>query len=230
MPDHTLTIPQHADPIARGLLFVLVAAVLGMAVAMPAPATQASAPIVVFATPALAARLDPSAASAPTPTLALVPTEAPTEAPAAPPVAQGEAPALELPAPETAVSDTPALEQAEPLAGGAPAQDAPVDAASNHPLLAIGPQIPEGAQAIHQQPDSTYITVGDSPVRYYVDASGQVTEVRLPGVDTAANGADIAALARATATPSAEPSAEPVAVPTSPHGYLPRAGYRPKKP
>ena len=100
------------------------------------------------------------------------------------------------------------------------------ETANTQPLAASGPQVPEGPQHLHQQPDTTYITVGDSPLRYYVDANGQVTEVRLPGADTAANGADIAAISRATAAPSAVP----VAAPSNGRGYLPRAGYHPKKP
>ena len=227
MPDHTLTIPQHADPIARGLLFVLVAAVLGLAVAMPAPATEASTPIVIFATPALAnrplaARQEVSTALLPT----APPTSAPTEAPTEPPIAQENAPAIAPtfapPTPAAPLAPAaPAPEEANPWAGGAPPPAAPVE-----PLVAIGPQVPAGPQHLHQQPDSTYITVGDSPVRYYVDASGQVLDVRLPGVDTAANGADIAALAQATAASTAVPAPAP----TSPRGYVPRAGYRPKTP
>jgi hypothetical protein len=219
MPDQPLTIPQHADPIARGLLFVLLAAVLGLAVAMPAPPSAASTPLVIFATPALAAWQDAPSTALPTPTLATLPTEAPTEPPAAQMEAPAVAPTLEAPAPETAVSAPPAPEQASTLAAGASPEAAPIE-----PLVALGPQVPSGPQQVHQQPDSTYITVGDSPVRYYVDEGGQVTEVRLPGVDTAANGADIAALTRATAAPTAAP----VTPPPNPHGYLPRAGYRPQ--
>ena len=230
MHDQTLTIPQHADPIARGLLFVLVAAVLGLAVALPAPATQASAPIVIFATPALrtlpmTARLDTAPSSLPT----APPTDVPTEPPATQEgVAPAVAPTLQPPVPPaTAVPEPPALEQANTTAGGAAPEDAPVDTANNSPLVASGPQVPQGPQQVHQQPDSTYITVGDSPLRYYVDPDGHVAEVRLPGVDTAANGADIAAISRATAAPSAAPAP---ASPTKGRGYLPRAGYRPVRP
>jgi hypothetical protein len=227
MPDQSLTIPQHADPIARGLLFVLLAAVLGLALAMPAPPSEASTPVVIFATPALAtpalaAWQDASRAAMPTPTLAPLPTEAPTEAPAASANVPTVAPTLEAPAPETAVS-----EQASTLAAGASPEAAPVETTSEQSLIALGPQVPEGPQQVHQQPDSTYITVGDSPLRYYVDPDGQVTEVRLPGVDTAANGADIAAIVRATVVPTAENVVTP---PSNPRGYLPRVGYRPKKP
>jgi hypothetical protein len=229
MPDQTLSIPQHADPIARGLLFVLVATVLGLAVALPAPPSQASTPIVIFATPALAsrplavqplaARLESQATAQPT----QAPTEAPTELPAAEMNAPAAAPTL-APPPPAAPPAPPVSEQADAFAGGAPAEAAPVEPATDQPLIAIGPQVPEGPQQLHQQPDSTYVTVGDSPVRYYVDENGQVADIRLPGIDTAANGADIAALTRATAAPTAAP----VPAPTSPRGYVPRSGYRPR--
>src|SRR5262245_51026075 len=78
MIDSPLTIPQRTDPIARGLVLCLLAALLGLAVALPAPSTEASAPIVIIATPALA--MLPLAARLDTPTTVL-PTEAPTDAP-----------------------------------------------------------------------------------------------------------------------------------------------------
>src|SRR5215212_8974369 len=120
MYDQSLSIPQHADPIARGLLFVLLTAVLGLAVALPAPATEASAPIVIFATPALrtlpmSARLDTAPSSLP-------PTSVPTAPPTEPPAAQeNEAPAvaptLQLPAVPTAAPEPPpAPEQANAMA------------------------------------------------------------------------------------------------------------------
>jgi hypothetical protein len=93
MIDLPLTIPQYVDPIARGLLFVLLAAVLGLAIAMPAPPSQASTPIVSFATPALAsrplavvpltARQEASTAQLPTASPTSVATPPPTEPPAA---------------------------------------------------------------------------------------------------------------------------------------------------
>jgi hypothetical protein len=229
MHNQSLTIPQHADPIARGLLFVLVAAVLGLAVAMPAPPTEASTPIVIFATPALAtrplatlplaARANASTVSVPTAPPTSVPTAAPTEPPAAREAgAPAAAPTFAPPTPPV----PPEPEQPNPWAASAPVEAAPVE-----PLVAIGPPIPEGPQQVHQQPDSTYVTVGDSPLRYDVDENGQVTDVRLPGVDTAANGADLAALARTTAAPTAVPAVTP---PSNPRGYLPTSGYRPKKP
>lgn len=200
----TLTLPQHADPLARALLLMLLAALPVLAVALPAPSTQASAPIVVFATPALV----PLSLSAH--------LEAPTTQPTEPPTAQpATAPTLAPAEPTIPPTEAPPVAAIAP-----PATPAPGDA-QGQPLVAVGQQVPPGPQQVHQGPDATYITVGDSPVRYYVDAAGQVTEVRLPDVDTAPNGADLSA-------PHPEaPTAVPVPVPASPRGYLPRAGYRP---
>jgi hypothetical protein len=209
MHDIPLTIPQHADPIARGLLLCLLAALIGLAVSPPTSTATvtASAPIVIGATPSFGYLSHGARLATPTPPLRELPT--------APPAQDA---AKEAAAPTAPVPPSPT-----PEASASVARAAPSDSASP---VALGPQLPEGPQQLHQEPDATYITVGDSPFRYYLDADGQVSELRLPGADTAASGADIAALARATTLPTAAPPP----VPTAPRGYLPRTGYRPKKP
>lgn len=199
MPDQTLTIPQHADPIARGLLLALLAALLWVAIAAPS-VPAASAAIVVLPTqpliaPALAPRLG-QLATLPTALPNPMPTALPTEPPP--------------PAPETGVSASEAAQPTTPPPAEPPA------------LVAIGPIVPPGEQHVHQEPGGTYITVGASALRYYVDTSGAVTEVRLPGADTSASGADL------SATTPPEPTAPPTPQPSSPNGYRPRAGYRPR--
>ena len=202
MHNQTLTIPQHADPVARGLLLALLAALLWVALA--APSTPASAAIVVLPTqplvaPPLAPRLgqlaaQPTALPSPMPTAIL--TALPTEPP--------------LPAPETALSASEAAQPTTPPPAEPPA------------LVAVGSMVPPGEQHVHQEPGGTYITVGTSALRYYVDVNGSVTEVRLPGADTSAEGADL------SVTTPPEPTATPAPQPSSPNGYRPRAGYRPK--
>lgn len=201
MHNETLTIPQHADPIARGLLLALLAALLWVALATPA-VPAASAAIVVLPTqplivPPLAPRLGQLAAqptALPTPMPTALPTALPTEPPP--------------PMPETGVSASEAAQPTTPPPAEGPA------------LVAHGPMVPAGEQHVHQEPGGTYITVGASALRYYVDANGSVTEVRLPGADTSAGGADL------SVTPPPEPTAPPAPQPSSPGGYRPRAGYR----
>src|SRR5690349_20382838 len=150
MHDQTLTIPQHADPIARGLLFGLLAAVLGLAVGLPAPPSEASTPILVIATPALAplsARLD-STPSLPTIPPTNEPTDPPPESPAAQVDAPATAPTLQPPAPPA--PEPPAPAQAYGTAGGTAPEAAPAEASNNEPLIASGPQVPQGPQQIHQ--------------------------------------------------------------------------------
>ncbi len=206
MHNQTLTIPQHADPVARGLLLALLAALLWVAIAAPSTPT-ATAAIVVLPTqplvaPPLAPRLGQLAAqptALPTPMPPALPTPMPTPLPTEPP-----------PTPETRVSASEAAQPTTPPPAEGPA------------LVASGPMVPPGEQHVHQEPGGTYITVGASALRYYVNANGSVTEVRLPGVDTAANGADL------SVTTPPEPTALPAPQPSSPNGYRPRAGYRPK--
>ena len=202
MHNQTLTIPQHADPVARGLLLALLAALLWVAIAAPS-VPPASAAIVVLPTQALIAPpLAPRLGQ-----LAALPTAFPTPMPTALPTTESPPPA-----PETGVSASEAAHPTTPPPAEGPA------------LVAHGPMVPPGAQHVHQEPGGTYITVGASALRYYVDASGSVTEVRLPGADTSAGGADL------SVTTPPEPTAPPAPQPSSPGGYRPRAGYRAGKP
>lgn len=45
--------------------------------------------------------------------------------------------------------------------------------------------LPPGEVHLHQNPDATYYTVGDSQTRYYLDSRGVIAEVRLPGSEPA---------------------------------------------
>lgn len=203
MPDQTLTIPQHADPLARGLLLALLAALLWVAIAAPS-APAASAAIVVLPTqPLIAPPLAPRLGQ-----LAALPTALPTPIPNPMPTALPTEPPPPPSAPETGVSASEAAQPTTPPPAEPPA------------LVANGPIVPPGEQHVHQEPGGTYITVGASALRYYVDASGAVTEVRLPGADTSASGSDL------SATTPLEPTALPAPQPSSPNGYRPRAGYR----
>lgn len=122
----------------------------------------------------------------------LVPVAVPV--PMAPPLAQPETP--------------PVIEQAP-----APQPEVP-------PIVAK--KVPPGPQALHQEPGGTYVTVGESQIRYYIDEQGNVTNTILPGIDSTVEGEFIP-------LPTEAPQAIPVQpVPSqSSHGYTPRSGYRP---
>lgn len=133
-------------------------------------------------TPALAPRFlsgDQPLAAQPLDETALQPT-APavaqsSDAPAAAAIEQQPAPSSEP------AGAAPAVEQQQAIAA------APPTLPQTAPKLSTDARIPEGVQVLHQEPNNSYITVGDDPTRYYLDRSMNVIEVRLPGVDTAPN-------------------------------------------
>jgi hypothetical protein len=132
-----------------------------------------------------------------------------------------EAPIAEAPV-EAPVAEAPATltEQAPaPAVQAAPATFAPPPV-----VYSADPKIPAGTQEIHQNPDASYVTVNGGQVRYYIDGEGHVTDVRLPGVDTAPDTGRSLAVVQAEQE-AQQPADQPPSPPaSSSRGYCGRCG------
>ena len=151
---------QGADWYQVGALTLLgglvAAGLMREALASPESAAAESGRVIVLAT-----------AQAPLASLWAPPT--PT-APLMMPTALAQAPG----APETALR----IESTAPAGGTSTMSSAGQESKPGFVL-------PPGEVHLHQNPDATYYTVGDSQTRYYLDSQGVITEVRLPDSEPA---------------------------------------------
>lgn len=148
----------------------------------------------------------------------------------------GPVPTPALPTPEVAADAERGAALALPTqspAGAAP-ETAPARDYAAEAQQAINASVPANAE-LHQNPGGSYLQAPGSLVKYDIDASGNVTNVRLPGADVApAAGSELPSEQKVYLNPADPADAAAIAaaaaaqqlVPTVAHPCASRAGCR----